>query len=451
MRTDYKQQIKPPLFASLQGWKTCLFLGTLAFFFFWHLRPLVDSPKERTEYFQKITAPLALPSLSDLSPSEALIREPVEEKKELGKRHVFHIRGGDNLCTCFRKAGLPPSALEEILTLPHAHYLKKIHPGQTLSLSVAPEGHLTALQWDRDPLTTYLIQREERGTLTEHLETKAIEKRLRFGGSIIQDSFFGAGKQAQLDDTLIMALAKIFAYDIDFTQDIKPKDHFKVLFEEHFVNDTKIGNGPILAATVINNGKKYTAIRYVDPQGKVSYYTPTGQSLKKAFIRTPVAYTRISSHFNLHRHHPVLHTLRAHRGVDYAAPHGTPVKAAGDGKVLFVGNKGGYGNTIILQHGTHYTTLYGHLSGFAKRLIRGNTVKQGEIIGYVGATGLASGPHLHFEFRVNGVHHDPLTVTLPKAGGLIGKTKTHFLAHAKEILQVMDRHEKVLLASTEAP
>ncbi len=201
-----------------------------------------------------------------------------------------------------------------MLLLKEAHNLKRIYPGQELRIHAKNNGKLQALQFDVDPLTTVMIQRHDNGKLTSKIEAKPIEKRIAFGGSHIFDSFFIAGKQANLDDALIMELANVFAYDIDFAQDIKPNDYFKVLFEEYFVNGVKVGNGPIVAAEFVNNGKQFHAIRYTDKNGESSYYSPNGHSLKKAFIRTPVQYTRISSHFNLQRRHPVLHKIRAHQG-----------------------------------------------------------------------------------------------------------------------------------------
>jgi murein DD-endopeptidase MepM/ murein hydrolase activator NlpD len=294
-----------------------------------------------------------------------------------------------------------------------------------------------------------MVHRADNGKLISRVEDKPIEKRVAFGGGKILDSFFVAGKNAKLDDAMIMELANVFAYDIDFAQDIQPNDYFKVLFEEYFVNGVKVGNGPIVAAEFVNNGKQFQAIRYTDSTGQASYYSPSGQSLRKAFIRTPVQFTRISSHFNLQRRHPILHKIRAHKGVDYAAPIGTPVKAAGQGKVVFVGQKSGYGNTIILQHGPKYSTLYAHLSKFAKSLRPGNTIRQGQIIGFVGKTGLASGPHLHYEFRINGVHHNPLTVALPQSEGVTAGEKSKFLAYANDLKRMMNYHGKVVVAAND--
>lgn len=469
VKTDYKYstvKYKQPsqVLVLASKWKLPLALSALGFVLAWRcvnwFAPYTpDQTEEEWLASQQVTMNVALPEndeptapvkLTSASPAPAQAVEtttapvPVEDPWQ-----TFTIKAGDNLAYYFQQAGLASKTLDEVMSLRQANHLKKIFPGQILRLQADDSGKLVALQFEIDPLTTLLIQRQDNGSLTAKVDDKPIEKRVAFGGGQINDSLFLAAKSAKLDDALIMELANIFAYDVDFAQDIQPNDSFKVLYEEYFVNGVKVGNGPIVAAEFTNNGKEYRAIRYTDSDGFTSYYSPQGQSLKKAFIRTPVQYTRISSHFNLHRRHPVLHKIRAHRGVDYAAPTGTPVKAAGQGKIVFVGRKGGYGNTIVLQHGSKYTTLYGHLSRFSKNLKSGMAVKQGQVIGFVGSTGLASGPHLHFEFRINGVHHDPLKVALPQADGLTGKAKTQFLAYSKELLSTMSRHEKTMLASNE--
>lgn len=465
VKTDYKYstvKYKQPstVVAVANKWKLPLALGALGFVIAWRcvnwFAPY--SPEQTEEEWlasQQVTMNVALPETEEATPvtqtaaipKQTLAQVPAIQAADPWQ--TFTIKAGDNLAYYFQQAGLTSKTLDEVMSIRQAHPLKKIFPGQTLKINADDSGKLLALQFDVDPLTTLMIQRQAKGDLVAKVEEKPIEKRVAFGGGQINDSLFLAAKHAKLDDALIMELANIFAYDIDFAQDIQPHDNFKVLYEEYFVNGVKVGNGPIVAAEFTNNGKEYRAIRYTDADGFTSYFSPLGQSLKKAFIRTPVQYTRISSHFNLHRRHPVLHKIRAHRGVDYAAPTGTPVKAAGQGKIMFVGRKGGYGNTIVLQHGSKYTTLYGHLSRFSKNLKSGMSVKQGQVIGFVGSTGLASGPHLHFEFRINGVHHDPLKVALPQADGLTGKAKTQFLAYTKELLSVMDRHEKTMIAANE--
>lgn len=467
VKTDYKYSTvkhkQPPtqVAAVASRWKLPLALSALGFVVAWRcvnwFAPIApEQTEEEWLASQQVTMNVALPENEEKAPiaqpvaatPHAQAATPVTTEVE-DPWQTFTIKAGDNLAYYFQQAGLTSKSLDEVMSVRQAHHLKKIFPGQTLRINADNNGHLIALQFDVDPLTTLMVQRQENGSLIAKVEEKPIEKRVAFGGGQINDSLFLAAKHAKLDDALIMELANIFAYDIDFAQDIQPNDNFKVLYEEYFVNGVKVGNGPIVAAEFTNNGKEYRAIRYTDSDGISSYFSPLGQSLKKAFIRTPVQYTRISSHFNLHRRHPVLHKIRAHRGVDYAAPTGTPVKAAGQGKIVFVGRKGGYGNTIVLQHGSKYTTLYGHLHRFSKNLKSGMPVKQGQVIGYVGSTGLASGPHLHFEFRINGVHHDPLKVALPQADGLTGKAKTQFLAYTKELLGVMDRHDKTMIAANE--
>ncbi len=465
VKTDYKYSTVKYKQSSMVAtaaskWRLPLALGTLGFVIAWRCVSWFTpySPEQTEEEWlasQQVTMNVALPK------NETVATKPIAKETPLSVPattsaqaedpwQTFTIKAGDNLAYYFQQAGLTSKTLDEVMSVRQAQqHLKKIFPGQTLRINADDNSKFIALQFDIDPLTTLMVQRQANGDLVAKVEEKPIEKRVAFGGGQINDSLFLAAKHAKLDDALIMELANIFAYDIDFAQDIQPNDNFKVLYEEYFVNGVKVGNGPIVAAEFTNNGKEYRAIRYTDSDGFSSYFSPLGQSLKKAFIRTPVQYTRISSHFNLHRRHPVLHKIRAHRGVDYAAPAGTPVKAAGQGKIVFVGRKGGYGNTIVLQHGSKYTTLYGHLSRFSKNLKSGMTVKQGQVIGFVGSTGLASGPHLHFEFRINGVHHDPLKVALPQADGLTGKAKIQFLAHTKELMSVMAHHEKTMIASNE--
>jgi len=235
-----------------------------------------------------------------------------------------------------------------------------------------------------------------------------------------------------------MNLAGIFAWDVDFVLDIRAGDSFSVIYEELWRDSEKLGEGDILAAEFINQGQAFRAVRYQDPSGRVDYFTPEGTSVRKAFIRAPVAFSRVSSSFNPNRRHPVLHTIRAHRGVDYAAPRGTPVKAAGDGKIIHRGRKGGYGNAVILQHGSNITTLYAHLNGFSKSARNGSRVKQGDVIGYVGSTGLASGPHLHYEYRRNGVHMNPRTVKLPDADPINPQYLADFQKAAQPLLDGLD-------------
>lgn len=225
---------------------------------------------------------------------------------------------------------------------------------------------------------------------------------------VISSSLDEAGKKAGMSDELIDQLTQIFAWDIDFATNLHEGDRFTVIYERGGYN----GADDIVAAEFVNRGKTFRAVRYIDKEGFANYYTPEGNALQKAFLSTPVDFARISSHFDLHRKHPVLNRIRAHKGVDYAARTGTPVKATGAGEIAFIGRKGGYGQVIIIKHGDRYETVYAHLSRFKPGLSEGSQVRQGEIIGNVGQTGLATGPHLHYEFRIDGIHQNPLTAQI---------------------------------------
>ena len=254
----------------------------------------------------------------------------------------------------------------------------------------------------------------------------------------INSSLSLAGQKAGLSNELILQLTNIFAWDIDFATNLHRGDQFTAVYEE-----TGIGNNSsdsqIIAAEFVNQGKILTAIRYIDSEGRVNYYSPEGKPMRKAFLSTPVDFVRISSGFDMYRKHPILNRIRAHKGVDYAARTGTPVKSAGDGEVIFRGKKGGYGQVMIVKHGEHYETLYAHLSNFKKGLENGDLVKQGEVIGYVGQTGLATGPHLHYEFRVDGVHRNPETLNLAQSLPLHADVLADFKAQTLPILAQLNK------------
>ena len=235
-----------------------------------------------------------------------------------------------------------------------------------------------------------------------------------------------------------MELADVFGYDIDFALDLRDGDRFSVVYDQLYKDGERLRDGDIIAAEFVNQGRVHRAVRYVDSDGNATYYTPEGESLRKAFIRTPVDFVRISSGFNLGRMHPILNVIRAHKGVDYAASTGTPVRATGDGKVDFVGVKSGYGNVVMLKHGSQYQTVYGHLSRFRPGLSTGARVRQGQVIGYVGKTGLATAPHLHYEFRINGVHKNPITVALPRANPLPANVVARWKADNAAVVAQLD-------------
>lgn len=358
------------------------------------------------------------------------------------------IKQGDTLAAIFKELDLAPSLLHAIVNSSKAAArLAHIRPGQQLRLALDENGELQQIILQRDRISSLNIKRTGSGYQAEE-HSREVERREAVAQGHIVSSLFVDGQKAGLSDAQIMELATIFGWDIDFALELREGDQFYVIYEEIYLDGEKLGNGPILAAEFINQGKTYRAIRYTDSSGDTAYYDPDGHAKRRAFIRTPVKFARISSGFTRKRWHPVLKKWRSHKGVDYAAPRGTPVKATGNGKVVFRGKKGGYGNVIFLRHGGKYTTVYGHLSRFARGLKTGSKVKQGQIIGYVGSTGLATGPHLHYEFRINGVHRNPLTVKLPKTVRLPKKEMARFLEQVRPVIAQLDElRAKSMVAS----
>lgn len=340
---------------------------------------------------------------------------------------TLKVKRGDSLSALFDKAKVKPSQLIELMKLgPDTDELRRLHPGDIIKIISDDDGQLISLNYQIDTVRYLQVDREGEN-LSAGIHKHHIEVRTAYASAEIQSSLFLASADAGLSQSLTMELANIFGWDIDFALDIRRGDQFTVIYEQRYKNGNKIKEGNILAAEFINQGNVHRALRYKDPvNGNTGYYSPTGHSLRKAFLRSPVNFSRISSRFTTSRYHPILHKLRSHKGVDYAARRGTPIRASGDGKVVYKGVKGGYGKTIVLKHGSRYTTLYAHLNNYNKKVRSGSRVKQGQIIGYVGSTGLASGPHLHYEFRVNGVHRNPLTVKFPSTQPIAKRYRDNF-------------------------
>jgi murein DD-endopeptidase MepM/ murein hydrolase activator NlpD len=361
------------------------------------------------------------------------------------------VAKGESLARIFSSYGLDRRVLHGIVNSSEdAGKLANIRPGQTIRLLLDGDRSLESIELQRNRVETLRVSIDDDQYAFEHLR-KDVEVRVSGASGLIESSLFVDGQRAGLSDGLIMELANIFGWDIDFALEIRAGDEFRVVFEEHYLDGEKLRDGPILAAEFTNRGETFRAIRYETPDGEIGYYDDEGHSKRRAFIRTPIKFARISSGFNPKRWHPVLKKWRSHKGVDYAAPTGTPIRASGDGKVIFRGTKGGYGRTVILQHAGKYTTLYAHMSKYASKASQGARVKQGQIIGYVGKSGLASGPHLHYEFRVNGVHKDPLKVKLPKSLALPKSEIARFKQAAKPLLAQLDSiRAETLLASNES-
>ncbi len=350
------------------------------------------------------------------------------------------VRKGDSLSLIFKRHGLTERDLHQIISLGgETRALTKIFPGHEIRLRLDEEGQLQALAYDVGEARTLQVERQqETGGFIAHTIERELDIRTAQASNTIQGSLFVAANRAGLSDGLIMELVRIFGWDIDFSLDIRQDDRFSLVYEEVYLEGEKLRDGRILAAEFVNRGKVFRAVRYTDAQNRTDYYSPDGKSMRKAFLRSPVEYTRVSSRFTTGRMHPVLNRIRAHKGVDYAAPSGTPIKATGDGRVILKGVNGGYGNTVIIQHGNRYNTLYAHLSGFARGLKQGDRVKQGQLIGYVGMTGLATGPHLHYEFRVDDIHRDPLTVQFPDAAPVPAQHLADFRTHTQPLLAQLE-------------
>lgn len=322
------------------------------------------------------------------------------------------VGSGDSLSTLFSRARLSALDVYKVTSSKDGKLLRDLFPGESFRFGINQSGKLEELHYIQSRLVSRVYNLEDDSYSSELRELQP-DTLLSYREGVINDSLYLSGQQANLPDKLIMELANIFAWDIDFVFDIRQGDSFAILFEEKYLDGEMFAVGDITAASFTNRGRTYDAVRYTDSSGSSSYYTPEGLSMRKAFLRAPLDIFRISSGFNLRRKHPIHKMIKAHRGVDYAAPRGTPVFSAGDGKVTATGYSKANGNYVFVQHGQTYVTKYLHLN--KKKVRRGQTVKQRQVIGTVGSTGYATGPHLHYEFLVNGVHRNPRTVKLPQA------------------------------------
>ena len=356
------------------------------------------------------------------------------------------VKKGDSLAAIFHRHDLAARDLHQIMSSgKETRRLRNVQPGQHFRIKLDQGRNVQSLHYKINKLETLIIQRDGDDFVTSR-HHKDVEIRTHHASAKIKSSLFEAGRDAGLSDSLTMDLAHIFGWDIDFILDIRQGDQFTVLYEEHFLDGLKLNNGPILAAEFINQGKSFKAIRYTDDADRSDYYSPDGLSMRKAFLRTPVDFRRISSRFGK-RKHPVLNRIRMHKGVDYAAPRGTPIKSSGDGKIVHKGRKGGYGRTIIIKHGGRYSTLYAHMASYKRGIQVGKRVKQGQTIGYVGSSGRTTGPHLHYEFRVNGIHRNPLTIRLPHAKPINKKYQQDFVMHAQSLIDKINMYKETNVAS----
>ncbi len=376
-------------------------------------------------------------SLAPLEHSVAFVSAALDAPPaDAAERETIIVSRGDTLSGILARFEVH-SALGDLLGMKkQIAPLLNLKPGNPMHL-VIERGKLVSLVYERSPAEHFEITRDG-GQYAVADRLLPLEKHEAHAFGTIKNSFYRAGLEAGLSDRIIIKIADVLGWDLDFVTDVRAGDRFSVVYEEQYLNGNKLRDGNVLALEFVNNGKIYRAARYTDAAGKSDYFTPGGKSMRKPFLRNPIEYARVSSHFNPRRLHPIFKTVRPHRGVDYAAPTGTPVRASGDGKIKFRGKKSGYGNVVIVQHGRTYSTLYAHLSKFAAGQRRNSQVRQKQVIGYVGATGYATGPHLHYEFRVNGAHKNPLTVKLPDSRPLPRSKIAHFRQAVSPVLAKLD-------------
>ena len=436
MRKIYKPQLLTDLFKQMPRPHRIGLVAASAF-----VGLLILLPSEKVEA-SRHTESLILetgkryPLSMTLTQSDVLIEQDDEPQWQ-----TYTVKSGDTLAKIFKRAGLSP---KDTYAVSHAGEQAKtlvtLLPGDKLDLNVI-DNQFAGLRYALSPTDTlYIEPQEDSDELLSRIDSKPVEVRHNFAQGEITSSFWNAGVAAGLTDNQIMHLAGIFGWDIDFAMEIRGGDTFNVVYEERYIDGEFVGYGDIVAAEFVNQGEKFAAIQHEDG----NYYTPEGRSMRKSFLRAPINFKYVSSNFSKARFHPVQKRWKAHRGTDYVAAVGTPVMAAGDGKVIEASYNKYNGNYVFIQHGEKYTTKYLH---FKKKAVKkGDIVKQGQTIGYLGSTGLASGPHVHYEFLVDGVHRNPRTVDLPKALPIDPKQRDAFMQIAEQRLAQLGTSRRIMLA-----
>jgi len=369
--------------------------------------------------------PLAVGTEAEAPPPEEFWREE-------------RIQRGDTIGSLLARLQVDdPKASAYLRAARHVRSLYQLVPGRTVRAVTTDKGELVSLRYLNGDGTELVVQKRGNDFFARE-QALTTERRLLVSSGEIQTSLFAATDAAGLGDSVAVQLADVFSSEVDFHRDLRPGDRFAVVFEAFYSNGEFVRTGRIVAAEFTNAERAYRAIYFEDAQGRGGYYTPEGKNMRKTFLRSPLEFSRISSGFSTSRLHPILNSWRAHQGVDYAAPSGTRVRVTADGYVQFVGQRGGYGNLIVVQHNNAYSTAYGHLSAFANGLHAGQRVNQGEVIGFVGMTGLATGPHLHYEFRVNGAHQNPLMLAVPPGPPITNELRTTFEESVRPLLEQLE-------------
>ena len=361
---------------------------------------------------------------------------PTQDMPSVLTRKIHIVQEGENLSVIFEKYKVSLNDTYKIFRKDKNNEIKNILPNNRLEF-LSLGGILQRINIFKGPLLSYQID------LFPEISIKRIDKKPdlinSFKTGVIESSFYLAGLKNNIPESVIMDLAYIFGWDIDFVFDIRAGDRFKLLYETPFVDGQQIENGSILFAEFYNQNNRYTAVRHEGKNKKWEYFNEDGGSLEKAFLKAPLDFAYVSSHFNPNRRHPILNTIRAHNGVDYAAKRGTPIRATGEGVIQSVGWKSGYGRTIVLRHGGEITTLYAHMDKYHPSMAKGMKVSQGQTIGYVGDSGLATAPHLHYEFRIGEKRTDPLKVALPSAAPIDQSKMDQFKLSRNNYIEISDK------------
>ena len=372
-----------------------------------------------------VEAPGAEPLAQDLA--------PIEE-------HTVTVHSGDTLSTIFEKAGLGYSDVLRVLDLgDDAKRLERLRPGEKLVLMTDDADEFAGLKYDLDAESELNIFRDDADSLVAEINDLPSEKRLVSAGGTIRGSLYQSAIATGVPPAQVMQLAEVFGWKVDFLRDVRDGDQFRLIYEVREREGERLGTGHIVAAEYVNRGEHFKAVRYTAPDGTTGYYEPDGSNLERGFLRYPIEFSRISSNFNPKRLHPIHNTVRPHNGVDLAAPTGTPIKSAAAGRITFAGWKHGYGRVVLIRHDETYETRYAHMSGFKGNLSRGDSVAKGDVIGYVGMTGAATGPHLHYELRVRGKPLDPLKADLPEAKPIASANRQDFLTRTRDPLEQLAR------------
>jgi murein DD-endopeptidase MepM/ murein hydrolase activator NlpD len=356
------------------------------------------------------------------------------------------IQRGDTIAELLRRLNVEDQVASEFLRKnKSAEGLRQLPVGKEVQAETDVNGALLALRYMGNDANQVIIEKNDK-SFKARTSAALVEKRTQIRTGEIKTNLFAATDEAGLPDPAANQMSEIFGGDIDFHRDLRKGDKFTVIYEMNYINGEPSRTGRILSAEFINHGRAYRAAYFQTSEFTGDYYSPEGKSMRKAFLRSPIEFSRVSSGFSKSRFHPILNKWRSHKGVDYAAPIGTKVKVTSDGVVSFVGSQGGYGNVVMVTHQGRFTTVYGHLSRFASSLKKGQKLGQGQIVGYVGMTGMTSGPHLHYEFKLNGVQHDPLKVALPDGKPISEKQKTAFVEITRDLFGQLDTFRNTHIA-----